>query len=63
MDVKLCRLATLMVLVALSYEVSDGEFTAPVNTSITVTPVDDILTGNAIDGYIEGCDGFCGCGW
>ena len=38
--------------VSLSYEVSDGELTDTVNTSITVTPVDDILTGNAIDGYM-----------
>ena len=33
-----------MVLVALSYEVSDGEFTTPVNTSITVTSVNDPAT-------------------
>ena len=44
--------------VALSYAVSDGELTDTVQTSITVTPVDDILTGNAIDGYIEGATVF-----
>ena len=43
-------------LVALSYEVSDGEFTAPVNTSITVTPVDDpaMIDGDSTGVVTEG---------
>ena len=42
--------------VALSYEVSDGEFTAPVNTSITVTPVDDpaMIDGDSTGVVTEG---------